>query len=171
MVNYFTLLRITRFSVLFWSVAIFAAENYSIIFHKEKEEISRLATECGLDDSSPIASVETASNNTYLLALGAASVAEETSSSLSAAKTVAHAKALRAISQFMRIEVQTEDELKQITTVRAVDGAGREKATERKKTESIQIRSRAFVSQSYILSSRYSSETKTYIVVLAVLLR
>ncbi len=142
-----------------------------MLFQRERAEIARLAAECGLDDGSPIASLETAGKNGYLLVLGTARHSGEAPADLASLRTVAHAKALRTASQFQRSEVSSEDSLRQVTTVRSSNGAGDAKSVEKTRTEVIRLRSQAIISNAYVVSSAFDAAGRVYSVVLAISLR
>lgn len=149
------------------ATSILASENPVLTFQKEKDELTKLIAACELTSSSPIASAETTSGNSYLLVLGQAQCADGNVGSTNPAKTIAHAKALRTISQFMKTEVDSEESLKVITTVKSANGSDKTKSTERVRTETIRIRSMAIISQAYIVESKYDASTSTYNVSLA----
>ncbi len=149
------------------ATSVFAAENSVLTFQKEKDELTKLIAACELSSSSPIASAETTSGNSYLLVLGQAQCADGNVGSTNPAKTVAHAKALRAVSQFMKTEVDSEESLKEITTVKSANGSDKTKSTERVRTETIRIRSMAIISQAYIVESKHDASTSMYNVWLA----
>jgi hypothetical protein len=140
-------------------------------FPREKEEILRLAGECGLNAQTQIASLETASRNSYLLSRGSVAMADPAPARLASARTVAHAKALRSISQFISSEVRSEEHLREITVAHSDPGGGRTVTRERERVETLLVRSQALISQAYVLSSGHDPAAGEYVVVLAIPLR
>jgi hypothetical protein len=148
------------------AVGLPAAENAGILFQRDKEEILRLAGDCGLDDHASIASVETASGRQYLLAFASIRTVGVEAPAPGQARTIAHAKALRAITAFRKTEVQAEESLTQITTVRG-GAEGSEKRIERVRAETIRLRASGHISQAYVLVSRVNEAAGTHELMLA----
>jgi hypothetical protein len=147
-----------------------ASESAVVLFQRDKAELLALLASCNLNETTPVASLQMANGTAYLVAIGIIRVTDRAPASLGAAKTVAHAKALRTISQFMKTEVNTEDSLKEIITVRS-NGGVKENVIEKIRTESIQIRSNTIISQAYLLDASLDAAQGTYKIVLALALK
>ena len=159
-------LTIILISFFYW-VPLCGAENPIVVFQKEKAELIKLLENSDLGSDSAICVAETKSGNSYLFAIGEVPCVDGGIDSINRAKAIAHSKAMRAISQFLKTEVSSEESLKEITTVRQVSGLEKTKSTERVRSSIIKIRSMAIISQSNILKSEFKANELMYRTVLA----
>ena len=159
-------LTIILISFFYW-VPLHGAENPIVVFQKEKAELIKLLENSDLSSASSICAAETKSGNSYLFAIGEVACADGGIDSINSAKAIAHSKAMRAISQFMKTEVSSEESLKEITTVKHTSTSEKNKSTERVRSSIIKIRSMAIISQANILKSEFKANELMYRTVLA----
>ena len=160
-----------RFSILLIAscllMRLHGAENPILVFQKEKEELIKLLENSDLNSGYLVSAAETKSGNLYLFTLGEFQCTGGDVDTINSAKAIAYSKAMRALAQFMKTEVSSEESLKEITTMRQSGNLDKKTSIERVRTSIIKIRSMAIIGQVSVLKSEFKGNESIYRTVLA----